>query len=100
MSNSPSNENKATSSAENETQELQVPITPENAWDPLFFAPGSNVAKAAGCLCPVVDNNYGAGFPRGSEHPEFWVTQTCPIHGVGPLEVEGGDTHWRAIDNE
>lgn len=39
--------------------------------------PGSKAAKANGCKCPMVDNNYGAGRGDGS----FYVNLTCPLHG-------------------
>lgn len=43
--------------------------------------PGSDEALAIGCLCPVLDNNHGRGFPwpRGES---FWINGDCPIHGL------------------
>jgi hypothetical protein len=44
--------------------------------------PGSPEALKQGCLCPVLDNHHGAGFPWGSTtEPKFWVNSECPIHG-------------------
>lgn len=40
--------------------------------------PGSEAARAAGCLCAILDNNHG----RFAPHPPdgWWVTQWCPVH--------------------
>ena len=48
--------------------------------------PGSPEAIELGCLCAVIDNNYGRGFViHGYKH---WVyNQECPIHGGN----DGGD---------
>ncbi len=42
--------------------------------------PGSQEARDGGCLCPVMDNNYGAG--RGGNGPRWgWiVVGNCPVH--------------------
>ena len=45
--------------------------------------PGSPAALSAGCLCPVLDNEHGAGFPYpGGKGPAFWVNAACPLHGT------------------
>ena len=41
--------------------------------------PGSPEAVEAGCLCPVIDNHYGAGMPYPSG-PAFWINSECPLH--------------------
>jgi len=43
--------------------------------------PGSNTAVAAGCICPVIDNHYGAG--RGGEGARYgWFHNgNCTLHG-------------------
>jgi hypothetical protein len=41
---------------------------------PYVPKPGSDEALALGCICPVVDNDYGRG--RGP----FWITDGCPVH--------------------
>jgi hypothetical protein len=50
--------------------------------------PGSKDAVEQGCRCPVLDNYHGAGvpWPRDDgldpvEHPSFWMTAGCPLHG-------------------
>ena len=44
--------------------------------------PGSLEAIEAGCECPVLDNEHGAGCFQVDGEPMFWITGTCPIHGV------------------
>ena len=44
--------------------------------------PGSDEAIRQGCLCPAMDNHYGAGTPNG----HFWVSADCPIHGLAAQE--------------
>ncbi len=41
--------------------------------------PGSHEAVEKGCLCPVLDNNYGqiAPWPENG----WWITDDCPLHG-------------------
>lgn len=40
--------------------------------------PGSDKAIAAGCHCPILDNNHGKFAPWP---PDGWyITQGCPIH--------------------
>lgn len=44
--------------------------------------PGSKEAQEMGCLCPVVDNGYGAGYyTTDNGVPVFVVNESCPIHG-------------------
>ena len=49
--------------------------------------PGSDVAIKAGCLCAVLDNNYGEGTWFGDE-PMFWVNGSCAIHGDRTYEED------------
>ena len=42
--------------------------------------PGSAAAITMGCLCPVIDNHYGRGFPYGGETC-FYFSGDCPVHG-------------------
>ena len=53
--------------------------------------PGSQEARTAGCLCPIMDNNYGKG--RGGDGSRWgWiVVGNCPVHDAGdahPTEPE------------
>lgn len=48
---------------------------------PEKLTPGSKKACAAGCLCPIIDNHYGAGFYTSSEGPLFVINENCPLHG-------------------
>jgi hypothetical protein len=47
--------------------------------------PGSDDALAAGCLCPVMDNNQGKWAPWPGEG--WWIRVSCPLHGSS-LAVE------------
>lgn len=40
--------------------------------------PGSDEARALGCICAVLDNNHGrfAPYPDGG----WWITVGCPVH--------------------
>lgn len=54
--------------------------------EPTFVPkPGSPIAVAAGCLCPVLDNHHGAGRYRkiseSSFETDFVVSIQCPLHG-------------------
>jgi hypothetical protein len=40
------------------------------------LSPGSDEARKAGCTCPVLDNNHGAGFGG-----LFVMFEDCPVHG-------------------
>lgn len=42
--------------------------------------PGSDEAVAAGCSCPVMDNNRGLVPPFAPD--AWWITATCPLHGL------------------
>jgi len=49
--------------------------------------PGSEEARAQGCLCPVIDNGRGEGMMGGeAKHPVsglpvFTINLLCPLHG-------------------
>ena len=46
--------------------------------------PGSKEAITAGCVCPVLDNNHGAGIKfivKGKEEINYWINADCPLHG-------------------
>lgn len=45
--------------------------------------PGSDIALAQGCTCPVMDNGHGQGSMWGKG--VFVVMQDCPLHGSMPL---------------
>jgi len=40
--------------------------------------PGSDEARALGCICAVLDNNHGKWAPWGDNG--WWITQGCPVH--------------------
>lgn len=40
--------------------------------------PGSDEAVAAGCICPVMDNNHGKHPPRPPSG--WWMRPDCPLH--------------------
>lgn len=46
--------------------------------------PGTAAAIAAGCICPVVDNNRGEGIQsftdRGEPVRYWWFDVNCPLH--------------------
>ena len=48
--------------------------------------PGSNAAIAAGCTCPVLDNEHGLGIPRDGRRL-FWIAEDCPLHGCGRVAL-------------
>jgi len=50
---------------------------------PVVPPPGSDLALAAGCLCPVYDNRHGAGMYEGPDGPLYSVNCECPLHGMG-----------------
>ena len=55
-------------------------------------SPGSPEAKAAGCLCPVIDNGHGKGCGMEDENgkPLFYVVVGCPLHDIfAALEKAG-----------
>jgi hypothetical protein len=43
--------------------------------------PGSDAALAAGCRCPVMDNNRGRGYL--GQAGVFVMMADCPLHGRG-----------------
>jgi hypothetical protein len=43
--------------------------------------PGSFEAVEQGCMCPMVDNNYGRGNGLKDGYPVFVVYEDCPLHG-------------------
>ena len=53
----------------------------------LVPTPGSNEARRQGCLCPVIENAYGAGYLLDRESKPIYVIHNhCPLHGEGPEE--------------
>ena len=52
--------------------------------------PGSDEAVKKGCTCPVTDNHYGQGI-RIVGKIQFWITDSCPIHGTGGQCKSCGD---------
>ena len=46
--------------------------------------PGSDEAIAAGCTCPVIDNDYGRGCMGGVKDEQgrtvFVIRMDCPVH--------------------
>jgi hypothetical protein len=50
--------------------------------------PGSEVARLQGCLCPVIDNHYGAGRPS-KNGPLFWINGRCPVHARRQEKPDG-----------
>jgi len=50
--------------------------------------PGSPEAVKQGCICPVLDNARGKGFPWGDTPQAFWVNANCPLHGGHPETEE------------
>jgi hypothetical protein len=50
--------------------------------------PGSYEAVLRGCICPILDNEYGEGMYTTDEgHVVFVYNSECPIHGI-PINVE------------
>jgi hypothetical protein len=51
--------------------------------------PGSDDAIDQGCLCPVLDNCHGKGFPVTTDEGElqiaYWMNNECPLHGLPEL---------------
>jgi hypothetical protein len=46
--------------------------------------PGSDEARAEGCICPVLDNNRGRSAPWPPDG--WWMREDCPVHST---EVAG-----------
>jgi hypothetical protein len=57
--------------------------------------PGSPEAVAAGCICPVLDNNHGSFAPFADEG--WWLNGRCPVHVLLPPGDEGA-AEWQAYD--
>ena len=57
--------------------------------------PGTKEAIDAGCICPVLDNNYGKGIPiktkDGTIQTGYWMDGACPIHKLPELKAEDGE---------
>lgn len=54
--------------------------------------PGSAEAIEQGCICPVMDNNNGAGIIMDGEQV-FWYTEGCPVHhNNGEKHTNGKDS--------
>ena len=55
-------------------------------------SPGTREAIKIGCLCPVMDNNYGAGIGKDENgDPMFWYNADCPIHGALLTDISPSD---------
>jgi hypothetical protein len=52
-------------------------------------APGSDTAKASGCLCPAVDNGRGVGYMGSSYHV---IVVGCPLHDGNALKMQTGES--------
>ena len=54
------------------------------------MTPGSDEAIAAGCTCPVIDNDYGRGCMGGVKDDTgqtvFVISGDCPLHGDGAMK--------------
>lgn len=57
---------------------------------PTLPNPGSPEAVDRGCTCAVIDNHYGRGFGP-ADRPEFWITISCPLHGLKETDDEDED---------
>jgi hypothetical protein len=42
------------------------------------YPPGSNIAVENGCLCPIIDNNFGKGYDNNGM---YIFNLQCPLHG-------------------
>lgn len=49
--------------------------------------PGSIVAFATGCCCPIERNNYGEGIPSGNGR-QFVYAVGCPLHDVPTIVTD------------
>ena len=50
--------------------------------------PATKEAIKAGCICPVMDNEYGRGY-MGQEGV-FVYNANCPVHGGETKKAKGG----------
>lgn len=49
--------------------------------------PGSDEARAQGCVCPVLDNAHGRGAWGSSGEDAIFVQRgDCPLHGWEPTD--------------
>lgn len=48
--------------------------------------PGSERALEFGCMCPVIDNHYGAGIQGRGEEKGWLVNRWCKIHNEDFVE--------------
>lgn len=58
--------------------------------------PGSKEAQEHGCICAVMDNHYGQGFPYNGETC-FYINGDCPVHGEDDNEPRlhlDSDFYW------
>jgi len=47
-------------------------------------APGSDKARANGCICAVLDNRHGLGMYEEEDGTPIYVTRdSCPVHNNG-----------------
>jgi hypothetical protein len=44
-----------------------------------LYPPGSDKAVKKGCKCPILDNEYGAGYM--GQKGIYCMIQDCPLHG-------------------
>lgn len=49
---------------------------------PADHPPGSGAAVEAGCVCPMVDNNYGRGIKNEKGRVEWLIDRDCPVHAA------------------
>lgn len=49
--------------------------------------PGSAEAIANGCICPVINNHFGRGYPA-PDGPRFWINLNCLAHGAEQAKDE------------
>ena len=56
--------------------------------------PGSKEAIELNCVCPILDNNFGAGIGKDKDgNILFWYSSECPIHGKLMTEDTEEDTN-------
>jgi len=56
-------------------------------WESDIPNPGTLAAQSDGCICPVLDNEHGAGaYTDKYGVTQFWITDGCPIHCI-PQDV-------------
>ena len=59
--------------------------------------PGSDNAIKAGCLCPVIDNQYGAGY--GGDGTNYVYSFECPVHNAEFNQALAA-FQWRSLQEE